>query len=176
MSAPVIVGLDLSPTKCGWAAVCDHEEWRPIVARSSALDGSPEAVRALVDHFAPMLAGGEPVLCLMEHNHQVSKHAAFRQGEAVGLMTATLRRRWPGLVIDRVNVESWRSEVGLLTWEHPAEGRARRRSRDELKAASLELATALGFAVGTDDDAAEAALIARAGWLRLQRGEIGRVA
>jgi hypothetical protein len=173
-----VLGFDASPSKLGAGAVYDHDG-SPALADVFPLDGSPEAMRdALRDvEVALDAAHAEPSLAYIEEPFGGTGDArvVMQTGEALGMLTYALRARWPGLVIDRIHTARWRRMVGVGRAPEGLSGSARRKW---LKEAAVERALRLGWELPTvgkrpprpSDDAAEAALIARAAWLDLEAG------
>jgi hypothetical protein len=174
-----LLGLDISPTKVGWGFVIvdlDDIEAYPLslACGSDRLDYSPENVSRMLNNLRNLIKWEhlpiQPALCYIEANQQLSKSAAFEQGRTVGMFEYALRSWWPGVVLFGVNVQTWRSSVGIETW---SEEHGRKHTRTELKKNAITTAAACGFMPSAnDDDAAEAALIAMCARRHLIEGKV----
>lgn len=165
----VTLGFDVSPTKLAAGVVMP--DGSPAFCCYQPFDGSPEYLRDFVGalDFRLRVDQLEPTLAAVE------EPVALRQGQlaagvVIGMLTYSLYARWPHLELHLRNVSAWRSKVGITAAPKALDEKAR---RAWYKARAIDEATALGFelplvgkrVLRPSDDAAEAALIARAIWL-----------
>lgn len=181
----VVLGVDPSKTKVGWGMV-NAASGAALRCGSRELDGSPEAVRRFWLDVGRIVRQHDlvPVFALVEYpfGGRGSK-GIFESGVAVGMHELAMRMQWPGLTIDRIDSQRWRSLAGVPRAPKELPARSTER-RNWLKVADCDRATELGFRLPTrgvqvirpDDDAADGALIAYAAWKQLEAGAARRVA
>ena len=153
MSVIVILGLDPSPLRLGWGTV-DLDTGTPIACGTQPLgkwdDGWLDAssVRGALRDIGTTFV--EPSVVYIEAGYiGPNPTIAIRIAEAMGQTVQAVNRRWPDAIIQRVSPQNWRIANGLKGNAPKAECFAR--------------AIELGFQA-LDQDAADGALIATAGW------------
>lgn len=167
----VLLGLDPSVLRCGWAAV-DLDTGAPVACGTEHLtktdDGwlDPASVREALTAIRYTFASGLPtevsVVYIESGYIGPNRTGAARHCEALGQTVQAVNRRWPWAIIQRITPAEWKQACGL-------KGNAS-------KAAVMAYATVFmdqarlgpAFRVVDGQDAADALCIATAGWHRNQ--------
>lgn len=172
-----VLGLDASKRKLGIGVIAierlidDSLKWSPVRAYSRVLDGAPETAVAVVADIASYLAAHdlEPQFAYIETPQSKSGQVLHEAGVGIGHLEVALRLTWAGIVIDRLQPNTWRSRAGVPSVA-PKKVRGSDARRKWHKANAVYYAREHGFvlpALGgrgdvlkVDDDAAEGAMMA----------------
>lgn len=116
-----ILGLDASKRKLGIGVIAIERlpdgalKWSPARAFSRALDGSPERAYEAVAAIAEWVDvhALEPVFGYFESPQSKGGTVLFEAGVGIGHLELALRLQWPGIVLDRLQPNTWRSRAGV---------------------------------------------------------------
>jgi Holliday junction resolvasome RuvABC endonuclease subunit len=159
VSGLLVLGLDPSPLRLGWAVMrLDYE--RPLecgwdtLASLQGESADPPTIRAALAIVAARADHhGEVAYVAIERPwHGFSRRGAILAAETCGQVVQAVSRRWPHAAIERFEPAEWRRLAGLS-------GAAK-------KPEVLIYAESLGWRPDGSQDAADAAMIALAGYCR----------
>ncbi len=161
----LILGLDVSPKRCGWGLV-NLIDGAPVACGMEPIDlpdhGWQHEQVAKALRVVAVTAGGmwtiEAEIQAVYIEEPISRFPgmAYKEGRAIGCVQAEVERRWPWAPIAYLVPAEWRKLAGL-------KGNA---SKTEVWARAAASMSGILHVPDLPQDAADALLIAVAGWHR----------